>query len=167
MSTSVGPYQAVETYVHLGPDGTSVPLPVTDAFWSRLASGAFSHLGPGRLVSCYEFAESWTSWEMHPAGKEFVVLISGEMEFILSQDGLERNVFLNSPGQFFLVPRGAWHTAPMFVGEPWHCLSLSARVRRIAPANKTRVDQQSARRAYSPISWLTNAGAGTSYRPEC
>ena len=26
----------------------------------------------GRLVSLFRFEESWTSWEMHPAGEELV-----------------------------------------------------------------------------------------------
>ena len=111
MSEKTGPYQAVDTYIHLGPDGTSVPLAVTSSFWQELTSGSFSHLGPGRLVSTYEFAEDWDTWERHPAGEEVVVLISGSLEFVLSVGGAERRVTMSKPGQFLLVPRGTWHTA--------------------------------------------------------
>lgn len=33
----------------------------------------------GRLVTMSRFTESWTSWEMHPAGDEVVICLSGEM----------------------------------------------------------------------------------------
>lgn len=111
MATPVGPFKAVDTYLHLGPEGTSVPLEVNESFWQNLTSGGFAHLGPGRLVSTYDFSEDWTSWEQHPAGEEVVVLISGALEFVVEVDGGERKVRLDQAGQFLLVPRGAWHTA--------------------------------------------------------
>ena len=108
MTKAIGPFQAVDTYLHLGPDGAAVPLDVGESFWEKLGSGGFAHLGPGRLLSTYDFSENWSSWEMHPAGEEIVVLISGEMEFVLEP---ECKIALAEPGQFLLVPRGAWHTA--------------------------------------------------------
>ncbi|MCC5812683.1 MAG: cupin domain-containing protein [Ectothiorhodospiraceae bacterium] len=111
MSENFGPFQAINTYIHLGPDGTSIPIPVTSTFWEELASGAFSHLGPGRLVSTYEFTADWSTWERHPEGEEVVVLISGAMDLILSIDGQERGVTMSRPGQLLIIPRGAWHTA--------------------------------------------------------
>ncbi|WP_426165316.1 cupin domain-containing protein [Pseudoduganella sp. R-32] len=111
MKTAVGPFNTVETYLHLGPDGTSVPLEVNESFWQDLTSGAFAHLGPGRLVSTYDFSEDWASWEQHPAGEEVVALISGAIQFVLEVDGGERKVELDQPGQFLIVPRGTWHTA--------------------------------------------------------
>lgn len=111
MASSSGPFQATETYLHLGPDGTAVPLAVDDTFWEKLGSGGFDHLGPGRLVSTYEFSADWTGWERHPAGEEVVVLLSGALDFVLEADGGERTIALSQPGQFLLVPRGVWHTA--------------------------------------------------------
>ena len=111
MDSSVKLYEAVDTYVHLGPDGTAVPLQVTSTFWEELASGAFSGLGPGRLVSTYEFRENWRSWEKHPAGEELVILLGGAMDMILSVNGREESIHLASPGQFLIVPRDTWHTA--------------------------------------------------------
>jgi mannose-6-phosphate isomerase-like protein (cupin superfamily) len=110
-SNAIGPFRAVDTYLHLGPDGSSVPLEVNASFWEDLTSGAFEHLGPGRLVSTYDFNANWESWERHPAGEEVVVLISGALEFVLDMGEGERTVRLCEPGQFLLVPRGAWHTA--------------------------------------------------------
>lgn len=111
MSNNVGPYNAVETYVHLGPNGTAVPLQVTSTFWEKLTSGAFSNLGPGRLVSTYDFKENWTTWEKHPAGEELVILLAGAMDLILSVNDREESVSLTSPGQYLIVPRDIWHTA--------------------------------------------------------
>jgi mannose-6-phosphate isomerase-like protein (cupin superfamily) len=111
MSTDVETYDAVQTYVHLGPNGTAVPLPVTNTFWEEIASGAFSSPGPGRLVSTYDFMADWTTWERHPAGEELVVLLSGSMDLILSLNDKEEVVTLTSPGQFLIVPRNTWHTA--------------------------------------------------------
>lgn len=108
MASNIGPFQAVETYLHLGPEGTAVPLEVDNSFWEKLTTGGFDHLGPGRLVSTYDFTEDWKSWEQHPAGEEVVILISGEIEFVLEP---EQKTTLSKPGQFLLVPRGAWHTA--------------------------------------------------------
>ncbi|KQZ31805.1 WxcM-like domain-containing protein [Duganella sp. Root1480D1] len=111
MVNPVGPFNAFDTFLHLGPDGTSVPLEVNESFWQDLATGGFAHLGPGRLVSTYDFSEDWTSWEQHPAGEEVVVLISGALEFVLEMGDAERKVTLDQPGHFLLVPRGIWHTA--------------------------------------------------------
>jgi oxalate decarboxylase/phosphoglucose isomerase-like protein (cupin superfamily) len=48
---------------------------------------------------------------MHPAGDEFVCLLSGQVEFILEQDSGETKVQMSIPGEFVIVPQGIWHTA--------------------------------------------------------
>lgn len=116
MFGKVDTYNAVETYVHLGPNGSAVPLQVTSTFWEDLTSGTFSSLGPGRLVSTYDFKEDWSGWEKHPAGEELVILLTGAMDFVLSVDGREESVSLTSPGQYLIVPRDVWHTANVSQG---------------------------------------------------
>ncbi|WP_028102038.1 cupin domain-containing protein [Pseudoduganella violaceinigra] len=111
MLKPIGPFQAVDTYLHLGPEGSAVPLEVNASFWDDLTSGAFAHLGPGRLVSTYDFNEDWGGWERHPAGEEVVLLLTGALEFVLETEAGPRKVELKQPGQFLLVPRGTWHTA--------------------------------------------------------
>lgn len=111
MTAGTGPFRGEATYLHLGPDGTSVPLEADDAFWPALASGGLAHLGPGRLVSTYDFTDDWASWESHPAGEEVVVLISGAIEFMLDTPAGQTKLELKQPGQFLLIPRGTWHTA--------------------------------------------------------
>lgn len=116
MSSTIGPFQASETYLHLGPEGSAIPLEANETFWEKLTTGGFDHLGPGRLASTYDFANNWPSWEQHPAGEEVVVLISGAMEFVLDTIEGQRKIALNQPGQFLLVPRGVWHTANVAQG---------------------------------------------------
>ncbi len=65
----------------------------------------------GRLVSMFHFAEDWAGWEMHPAGDEVVVCITGRM--VLTQefaDGRVETVTLG-PGEYAINPPGMWHTA--------------------------------------------------------
>ena len=98
-----------ETFVALEGDGGARPLPVTDAFWFDLASGRLGSFS--RLVSLLAVTDDWTTWEMHPQGEEFVLVLDGDIELILERDGEESAVRLNDPGAYVLIPRGTWHTA--------------------------------------------------------
>jgi len=98
------------TWIHLGPDGTSVPLPVTEKIWEQLGSDELG-LGAGRLVSQIAFDADWLTWEMHPAGEEVVCLLSGAVDLVLDGETGRRTVSLRRPGSFVIVPRGTWHTA--------------------------------------------------------
>lgn len=104
-------YKLLDTYVHLGDSHVATPLEVNESFWPDLTSGKFDHLGPGRLVSFYQFDSDWDSWEVHPNGDEFVFLFSGSMDFVLDLPEGHTTVPLRTPGEFLLVPRGTWHTA--------------------------------------------------------
>lgn len=65
----------------------------------------------GRLVSAYQFTESWDSWEMHPAGDEVVLCLSGRMTLHQEHaDGATASVTLG-PGDYAINPPGCWHTA--------------------------------------------------------
>jgi mannose-6-phosphate isomerase-like protein (cupin superfamily) len=101
-------FDPLATFVHLpdGPDATL--LEVTSDFWERLV--ARQDLHGGRLVSSYRFEEDWPSWERHPAGDEIVVLLSGAMDFVLDEAGVEKVVSLRGR-RAVVVPRGVWHTA--------------------------------------------------------
>lgn len=65
----------------------------------------------GRLVSQHSFSEDWDSWEMHPAGDEVVLCLTGTMtlhqEF---PDGRTAEITLRS-GEYAVNPPGVWHTA--------------------------------------------------------
>lgn len=110
------------TYVVLGNDGGAIPVPVSDHFFEYLES-KFGDFKDKRLVSRFSFDQDWDTWEMHPAGDEFVCLLSGQVDLVLEQDGTERAVHLSTPGSYVLVPRGAWHTAK--VSEPSSMLFIT------------------------------------------
>lgn len=63
------------------------------------------------LVSCYTFEKDWDSWEMHPAGDELVILMSGLVTFVIESGGETREICLSKPGDYVVVPTGCWHTA--------------------------------------------------------
>lgn len=105
-------YEIDSTFVHLGADRSTVPLEVTETFWSDLVSGRLSNLAPGRMLSCFEFDGPWDSWEVHPKGDEIVFLLSGRVEMTLERpDGGTEEVAMSRPGEFVILPRGTWHTA--------------------------------------------------------
>lgn len=65
----------------------------------------------GRLVSCHRFAESWDSWEMHPAGDEVVLCLEGAITLHQEHaDGSTDTVTL-AAGEYAINPPGTWHTA--------------------------------------------------------
>ena len=99
--------------LHLGRGGTAVPQPeFTDLDWYE--GYAARHGGDGadgRLVSLYRFDESWTSWEMHPAGDEVVLCVDGRITLHQEHaDGSKETVTLGT-GDYAINPPGTWHTA--------------------------------------------------------
>ena len=67
--------------IHLGLGATAVAEPeFTGMEWyDRYIERHGEDLDEGRLVSLFGFEESWTSWEMHPAGEEVVCCLQGRM----------------------------------------------------------------------------------------
>jgi len=63
------------------------------------------------LVSCHQFDQDWSSWEIHPAGDEIVILLSGEVTFVLQLDQGHQTMQLDKSGMYLIVPRNTWHTA--------------------------------------------------------
>jgi mannose-6-phosphate isomerase-like protein (cupin superfamily) len=107
-------FDLAKTFVHLGQDGSTVPLEVNETFWQDLGTGKLG-VGAGRLVSLFQFDAPWDSWEVHPNGDEIVVLVSGSVEMTLertpAEGGKTETFALEQPGAFVFVPRGTWHTA--------------------------------------------------------
>ncbi|KAM3095868.1 cupin domain-containing protein [Phormidesmis sp. 146-12] len=132
MTHKISPSNITSTFVVLEDSGEATPIDVSDRFYQDLEH-QFGDFKGKRLISHYTFDKNWDSWEMHPAGDEFVCLLSGQADFILEQNGVESLVSLNDPGDYVLVPRGIWHTARvrspsslLFVtpGEGTQCRSL-------------------------------------------
>lgn len=81
------------------------------------------------LISCYDFAQDWTTWEMHPAGDEIVVLLSGAVQFIWQEGEVQHLRELSQAGHFLVIPKGHWHTAKT---------QVSSRVLFITPGQDTQ-----------------------------
>jgi quercetin dioxygenase-like cupin family protein len=110
MSGEIGLFSLSSTYVVLGDNGDAIPVAVSDRFFEDLESKEGDFKGK-RLISHFTFDKDWETWEMHPVGEEFVCLLSGQVDLILEQGGVENTVQLSTPGSYVLVPRGTWHTA--------------------------------------------------------
>jgi uncharacterized protein YjlB len=98
------------TYVVLGDNGDAIPVTVSDHFFEDLES-KFGDFKGKRLISHFTFDKDWETWEIHSAGEEVVCLLSGQVDLILEQGGVEHTVQLSTSGSYVLVPRGIWHTA--------------------------------------------------------
>jgi mannose-6-phosphate isomerase-like protein (cupin superfamily) len=99
-----------ETFVVNGPDLRSSPVEVTPTLYPDLDRD-FNGFRDCTLVAAHRFERDWPSWEMHPAGDEIVVLLSGAATFVLDEGGSKRQVTLSKPGDFVIVPKATWHTA--------------------------------------------------------
>lgn len=99
-----------EVFAVLRPDLSVDTVPVTPSIYAELDS-RFNRFRNHVLISEHEFAESWPTWERHPAGDEIVVLLSGSAAMVLRQAEGDRVIELTRPGAFVVVPAGTWHTA--------------------------------------------------------
>ena len=100
--------------IHLGLGASAVPQPAFGGGMAWYEAYGARHGGDGaegRLVATHRFIESWDSWEMHPAGDEVVLCLSGAMtlhqEF---PDGRTAAVTI-AAGEYAVNPPGVWHTA--------------------------------------------------------
>jgi mannose-6-phosphate isomerase-like protein (cupin superfamily) len=108
-------FELANTYTFLEDGGAAPLVPTGEGFWKDLMSGdpqtpdaVRVARGSGWLVAKYRIAEDTTSWEMHPAGDELLVMISGQMGVVLEQSGNETVVEVPA-GKACIVPRGTWH----------------------------------------------------------
>lgn len=95
-----------QTYVHLKDLGQAASIPVDETFWSTVDTR--SDLQVGRLLGSLRLEKDPPHWEMHPAGDELVIALSGAFEIVM-QDGRADHVIELPAGQAFLVPFGVWH----------------------------------------------------------
>jgi mannose-6-phosphate isomerase-like protein (cupin superfamily) len=99
-----------DTCVVLHPDLSATVVDVTPTMYQEL-DRRFEGFKGRTLVGSFEFTEDWPTWEMHPAGDEIVLLLSGEAQMVLDLEGAHRAVILEKPGSYVIVPKGTWHTA--------------------------------------------------------
>ena len=65
----------------------------------------------GRLVTTHTFTEDWTSWEMHPAGEEVVLCLTGAMTLHQEFTDGHCEAVTICAGEYAINPPGEWHTA--------------------------------------------------------
>ena len=108
-------------------------MDVTPTLYADL-DARYDHFKGCVLVSSHEFHEDWPTWEVHPSGDEFVLLLSGAARMLLRpDDGQAQVVELAEPGAYVVVPRGTWHTAR---------ISRTARLLFITPGEGTENSSQ-------------------------
>jgi quercetin dioxygenase-like cupin family protein len=98
-----------ETVIHLADDLAIGAMAVDSSYWNHRAASR-PELVEGRILSVFDYTATWSWWERHPVGDEFLLLISGDVDLLLD-DGTERQTHTLRPGQAAIVPEGVWHRA--------------------------------------------------------
>ncbi|MBK6708587.1 MAG: cupin domain-containing protein [Sphingomonadales bacterium] len=105
----------LETFpLHLGLGATAIPQPEFTGGMDWYMAYGDRHDGDdaeGRLVSMHRFSESWPSWEMHPAGDEVVLCLSGQMVLHQEFPDQRTTTVTLGPGEYAINPPGVWHIA--------------------------------------------------------
>ena len=83
---------------------------VTEDLYQRLDADYDAFAGH-LLISSHAFDDDWATWEVHPAGDEFVILVSGDADLILARADGDETIRMTEPGTFVIVPQDTWHTA--------------------------------------------------------
>jgi mannose-6-phosphate isomerase-like protein (cupin superfamily) len=96
------------TVLHLATDQSLSALSVDDGFWAHGETSA--ELRDGRIMSVFAYESTWTSWERHPDGTEFLFVLSGAAVIRMRDGSGERSAEL-SAGECALIPEGVWHRA--------------------------------------------------------
>ena len=104
------PNQIEKDFIVLGPSKVASIENSDATLYERLDANYDNFIGH-ELISCYEFEHDWSSWEVHPNGDEIVLLISGNVTFVLQSESGETYIKLSEHGQYVVVPNGVWHTA--------------------------------------------------------
>ncbi len=104
------PRQIASSFVVMSDTFDADTVDVTDTMYAELDeryNGFAGHL----LITSHTFEVDWPTWEVHPKGDEFVMLVSGDVDMVLALNEGDKTVHLSKPGLFLIVPRGTWHTA--------------------------------------------------------
>jgi mannose-6-phosphate isomerase-like protein (cupin superfamily) len=95
-----------QTYLFIDGAGGLAAQAVGPTFWAEIASNPNA---AGTMISAGAGAGDWTTWEMHPAGAEVLVILEGAPRIWLEHpDGRLEAISANA-GATVIVPKGAWH----------------------------------------------------------
>ena len=103
------PLTISDSFVALDDSNGARELMVDANFWAALENGELGTFS--RLISFFEFGEDWATWEKHPLGDEFVLLIEGAVELVLESKDATSKIEMGEPCSFVIIPRDVWHTA--------------------------------------------------------
>ena len=104
------PFRLGKHFVVMDQAFSAEAVEVTDTLYAELDENYDGFAGR-LLVSRFSFDADWPTWEVHPAGDEFVYLLEGAADMILALPGGDETVHVREPGDFVIVPQGVWHTA--------------------------------------------------------
>ena len=99
-----------QEFVVLNPDKEATTELCDATLYERL-NQRYGDFKGHELISCHEFTEDWSTWEIHPHGDEIVMLLSGEITLVLQLDTGEQIINLDKEGEYLIVPKNVWHTA--------------------------------------------------------
>jgi len=105
-----GPHSIEKHFVVLSPEKRA-SLEVADSSLYERLNNNYQGFKKHELISCFEFSENWSSWEIHPNGDEIVILLSGKVELILELKNEQKSVLLEHAGEYAIIPQNTWHTA--------------------------------------------------------
>jgi mannose-6-phosphate isomerase-like protein (cupin superfamily) len=134
---ATGAFNMLSTFVHLE-RGTpkrarASAIALTPRFWRELQ--AKKHRIDGRLMGVVRRARNSDHWEVHPAGDEILLRLSGEMEVVLRRGARRRRVKLGAKSPCCIVPKGVWHT--LLVRKPGTLLFVTpGKGTRVRPAGE-------------------------------
>ena len=93
------------TYVQLQDGARADLVPVGPDFWKRIEERTELH--EGRLLMVSRQSAAWPHWEMHPAGDEILILMSGAFALQIERaDGTVDTIEMRA-GSTCVVPRYA------------------------------------------------------------
>lgn len=114
-------FNPTETYLDLLDGGGVEMMPKTPEFWPSVKSGAREI--KKRLAGANRIARDIDHWEMHPAGDEWLIRLSGAFEVVLEEGDATRRAVLDAGTCCCIVPQGTWHTIK--VREPGDLLFVT------------------------------------------
>jgi mannose-6-phosphate isomerase-like protein (cupin superfamily) len=110
MTKSTPSQSITKDFVVMTPDKRAVIEHLDSTLYERLDRD-YHGFKYHELISCHEFDQSWSSWEIHPNGDEIVILLSGKVTFILQLEEGNKSIQLDEEGAYVIVPKNVWHTA--------------------------------------------------------
>lgn len=114
-------FSPADIYLDLLDGGAVEVIPMTPELWPSIMSGEREI--KGRLAGASRITRDLDHWEMHPAGDEWLIRLSGAFEVVLEMGGTMQCATLNAETCCCLVPKGVWHT--IRVREPGDLLFVT------------------------------------------